>query len=114
MNRLISWCCFSALNVVATNWVAANTVIREYAPITVVGQPQEFRQFEKVEITGSSIVRKEQTRALPVQVITQEDIRRSGLQSITDVVQSLPLMYVLDVNYPDRSATTILAGGSGE
>lgn len=107
MNRLISWCCFSALNVVATNWVAANTVIREYAPITVVGQPQEFRQFEKVEITGSSIVRKEQTRALPVQVITQEDIRRSGLQSITDVVQSLPLMY----GFTNASLVGMVIGG---
>ena len=54
-------------------------VSKNHSPIEVVNTRLEFRQFEKVEITGSSIVRKEQTQALPVQVITREDIRRTGL-----------------------------------
>lgn len=52
----------------------------------------EYRQFNKVEITGSSIVRKEQTQALPVQVITREDIQRTGLKTVEEVLQALPLM----------------------
>lgn len=102
-----SWGYIAALNLAMTSLVAANTLTREYPPVTIVDQPQEFRQFERVEITGSSIVRKEQTQALPVQVITQEDIKRSGLQSITDVVQSLPLMG----NFVESSQLGMVAGG---
>ena len=51
-----------------------------------------FRQFGKVEITGSSIIRKEQTTSLPVQVITRDDIRRSGASSMADVLHKLPIM----------------------
>ena len=60
--------------------------------IEITDTAPAFRQFNQVEITGSSIVRKEQTQALPVQVITREDIRRSGLHTVADVVQALPLM----------------------
>lgn len=52
-----------------------------------------FRQFNKVEITGSSIIRKEQTQALPVQVITRADIQKSGKQNIADYLQSLPVIF---------------------
>ena len=65
---------------------------RVYPPVQVVDSPLEYRQFEKVEITGSSIIRKEQTLALPVQVITRDDIRRSGASNMADVLQNLPIM----------------------
>lgn len=65
---------------------------KSYPLVEVVDKPLEYRQFEKVEITGSSIVRKEQTQALPVQVITREDIRRSGASSMVDVLHNLPIM----------------------
>ena len=65
---------------------------RVYPPVQVVDSPLEYRQFEKVEITGSSIIRKEQTLALPVQVITRDDIRRSGSNHIADVLHSVPGM----------------------
>lgn len=76
-------------------WVGAQSAEQSgitYPPVVVVEKPLEYRQFEKVEITGSSIIRKEQTQALPVLSITREDIRRSGRQSVTDVIQNLPSM----------------------
>jgi iron complex outermembrane receptor protein len=66
--------------------------VTTYPPVQVVETPLEYRQFEKVEITGSSIIRKEQTLALPVQVITRDDIRRSGASNMADVLQNLPVM----------------------
>lgn len=60
--------------------------------IEITDTAPAFRQFNQVEITGSSIVRREQTQALPVQVISREDIRRSGLHTVAEVVQALPLM----------------------
>ena len=65
---------------------------KTYPPVEVVDKPLEYRQFEKVEITGSSIVRKEQAHPLPVQIITRDDIRRSGASSMVDVLHNLPAM----------------------
>ena len=47
---------------------------------------------ERVEITGSSIKRINAETALPVMVITAEDIKKSGFTSATDLIQSLPSM----------------------
>ncbi len=47
---------------------------------------------QRVEITGSSIKRVAAEAALPVQTFTQEDIKRSGVTSVTDFIQQLPVM----------------------
>lgn len=75
--------------------------------IEITDKAPVFRQFNNVEITGSSIVRKEQTQALPVQIITREDIRRSGLKTVSEVVQSLPMMG----NFAESSQLGMIAGG---
>ena len=85
----------------------APTGSKSYPPVEVVNTPLEYRQFEKVEITGSSIVRKEQTLALPVQVITRQEIQRKGLLSVTQVVQSLTQVF----NGLDRTQGGKLHGG---
>lgn len=64
----------------------------ELGSIRIVQDPLPFRQFDRVEITGSSIVRKRQTEALPVQVITRDDILKRGLGTVVEVLQRLPLM----------------------
>lgn len=63
----------------------------EYPPVTVKAPAQPYRQFDKIEITGSSIIRKEQTQTLPVQLVTRADIQRSGKQTIADYLQTLPV-----------------------
>lgn len=45
---------------------------------------------QRIEITGSAIRRIQAEGALPVQVIKQEDIARSGATSVTDLLQRLP------------------------
>ncbi len=63
------------------------------AQVQVAEKSLEYRQFEKVEITGSSIVRKEQTLALPVRVITRQEIEKKGHLSVTQTVQSLTQVF---------------------
>lgn len=83
--------------------VLAQTPAKTYPPVQVTDTPLEYRQFEKVEITGSSIVRKEQTQTLPVQVITRADVQNSGKQDVAELIQALPLMSsftsTMDVGY---------------
>lgn len=77
------------------------------ADVNIKDPRQEFRQFGKVEITGSSILRKEQAHPLPVQIITREDIRRSGASTMGDVLHKLPVMSMW-VN--STSMTTTIGG----
>jgi iron complex outermembrane recepter protein len=53
---------------------------------------QDAAKQERIEVTGSSIKRIQAEGALPVTVITQEDIKKSGATSVTDLIQKLPSM----------------------
>ncbi|NRF68479.1 TonB-dependent receptor [Aquincola sp. S2] len=53
-------------------------------PATAAEEPQ------RVEITGSSIRRTDQDSASPLEVVTREQIRRSGATSINELMKSLP------------------------
>jgi iron complex outermembrane receptor protein len=64
-----------------------------YPTVSVSAPMAPFRQFNKVEITGSSIIRKEQTRSLPVQVIGRAEIMNSGKHNIADFLQTLPVIF---------------------
>ncbi len=72
-------------------WALQNA--SEWAPVTVTAPALPFRQFDKVEITGSSILRKEQTQALPVQVVTRQDLQRRGVMTLTEAVQNLTSVF---------------------
>jgi iron complex outermembrane receptor protein len=69
---------------------------------------QDAEQPQRVEITGSSIKRISGESALPVQVITAEDIRKSGFATVTDLVQSLPAMQGFTT-----SSQSVNGGGGG-
>lgn len=86
---------------------SSNPVNSSHPSVEVFGKSLEYRQFEKIEITGSSIVRKEQTQALPVQIITRDDIRRSGASSMGDVLHNLPVMSM----WVNSTAMTTTIGG---
>lgn len=73
-----------------------------YPPVQVVNSPLEYRQFEKVEITGSAILAKEAKEALPLQVIQRRDIERSGASSLAQVLQKLPVM----LNFTENGTMT--------
>jgi iron complex outermembrane receptor protein len=54
------------------------------APIATAQQ-----QLDRVEVTGSSIKRIEGETALPVQVITREDIQRTGASNVEQLMQTV-------------------------
>ncbi len=56
----------------------------------LVSMPTVAQETQRIEITGSAIRRIAAEGALPVQVIKQEDIARSGATSVTDLLQRLP------------------------
>jgi iron complex outermembrane recepter protein len=52
-------------------------------------QPDAQKQ-ERIEVTGSNIKRIDAETAAPVQIITREQIERSGASSISEVLRNLP------------------------
>ena len=50
---------------------------------------QQAQQLERVTVTGSNIKRTDTETASPVQVITRQDIERTGKQSIQEVLRSV-------------------------
>ncbi len=58
----------------------------------IAQQASDTAPLQRVEITGSSIRRIAKEGALPVQVLTQEEIKKSGATSASDLIQMLPAM----------------------
>lgn len=85
-------CLYCLLLATSASWAQQSSDSNAAPGIVITGQAPSYRQFDKVEITGSSIVRKEQTQALPVHVYTKDELLRSGLRTITQVLQNLPEM----------------------
>jgi iron complex outermembrane recepter protein len=63
---------------------------------------------QRVEITGSSIKRVATEASLPVQTFDQKDIVRSGVTTVTDFIQQLPVMQGFSV-----AADSVGGGGGG-
>jgi iron complex outermembrane receptor protein len=63
---------------------------------------------QRVEVTGSAIKRIAVEGALPVQTLTQDDIKKSGVTSVTDLIQGLPAMQGFTT-----SSQSVNGGGGG-
>jgi iron complex outermembrane recepter protein len=50
---------------------------------------QQAQRVEKIEVTGSNIKRVDAETAAPVQILTREDIEKSGKQSIQEVLRGI-------------------------
>jgi iron complex outermembrane receptor protein len=66
-------------------------VLTAFGAITAISASAQ-QASQRVEITGSSIKRVATEGALPVQIISQEAIKRSGATSVTALIQSIPAM----------------------
>lgn len=94
MNKFIHWSFAATYLALAAVPAMANSSVPEqkHPAVHVNDAPLEYRQFEKVEITGSAILAKEAKEALPVQVITQREIERNGSTNLAELLQQLPVM----------------------
>jgi len=72
-------------------------------PDTSTAQP-----VQRVEITGSSIKRIVKEGAVPVQVLTAADIKKTGATSVTELIQDLPAMQGFTT-----SSASVNGGGGG-
>ena len=109
MSKFTQWGCAAACSIASltTATASSDASALKYPPVEVKDAPLEYRQFEKVEITGSAILAKEAKEALPVQVITQREIERSGSTNLPELLQQLPLMH----NFAENGTLATSSGG---
>lgn len=79
-----------------------------YPTVVVQDKAPAYRQFSKVEITGSAILAKETKDALPIQVIDRREIERSGASTLSQLIPKLSVMS----NFQESGFTqgTVLGG----
>jgi iron complex outermembrane recepter protein len=68
----------------ACSGIAINA-LAQTAPI------QSAPKVERIEVTGSNIKRVDAETAAPIQVITADEIRQSGKQTVTELLRDLPI-----------------------
>lgn len=68
-------------------FVSAPALAQDAAKAVPAPAPQKI---EKIEVTGSNIKRVEAESASPIQVITRDEIERSGKQTVTELLRTLP------------------------
>src|SRR5688500_10015756 len=61
-----------------------------FAHSAIPAAAQQAQKVEKIEVTGSNIKRVDAEGPAPVQVITREDIERSGANTLAEVVRNVP------------------------
>ena len=61
------------------------------ATVGLAHAQQTPAKVEKIEVTGSNIKRVDAETASPIQIISQEEIRRSGKQTVTELLRELPI-----------------------
>lgn len=66
--------------------VAFGGVLLSSAPIALA---QDAQKLERVTVTGSNIKRTDAETASPVQVITREEIERTGKQTVAEVIRGI-------------------------
>ncbi len=71
---------------------------------------QQTKKVEKIEVTGSNIKRVDTETASPVQIITQDDLRRSGATTVAEALRDLPLANAGSLN--DLATSNSFAVGS--
>lgn len=86
----------------------ALTLASSHQVMAQQGAPDAAAPIQRVEITGSSIKRIAKEGALPVQVVSQEEIKKSGAASASDLLQMLPSMQGFV-----PAASSVNGGGGG-
>ena len=51
---------------------------------------QQTQKVEKIEVTGSNIKRVDMETVAPVEIITRDQIERSGMPTVADVIRNIP------------------------
>jgi iron complex outermembrane recepter protein len=61
-----------------------------FTVIATAAHAQQAQRVEKIEVTGSNIKRVDQETVAPVEIITREQIERTGQATVSEVLRNIP------------------------
>jgi iron complex outermembrane recepter protein len=79
----------SKLKPIVAGIMTAFGVVSLLAVVPAFAQQSEPQKIERVEVTGSNIKRIDAETSSPVQILTREDVKRTGAGSVRELVDSL-------------------------
>ena len=71
--------------------IASATATAWMSPAAIAAD-EDTKEVERIQVTGSAIKRTDLEGALPITLITSEDIARSGVESVGELIQQIPSM----------------------
>ena len=79
--------------------------------IVTAAHAQQAQRVEKIEVTGSNIKRVDQETVAPVEIITREQIERTGQATVADVLRNIPAN--TGGSFSESFANSFASGASG-
>jgi iron complex outermembrane receptor protein len=58
--------------------------------VTTAAHAQQAQRVEKIEVTGSNIKRVDQETVAPIEIITRDQIERTGQATVAEVLRNIP------------------------
>src|ERR1700741_5259401 len=78
------------LSLAVARTLSAGAVVGLAAPLAYGQTPPPVEKVQKIEVTGSRIPLQTLESESPVQIITQQEIKNTGLTNIADIINLLP------------------------
>src|SRR5215831_10221912 len=101
------------LSLAVANALGAGAIVSLAAPNAYAQQPP-VEKVQRIEVTGSRIPLQTLESESPVQIITQQDIKMTGLTSISDVLNQMPQVFAeigqMEANGATGTSTVNLRG----
>ena len=79
--------------------------------IATTAHAQQAQRVEKIEVTGSNIKRVDQETVAPVEIITREQIERTGQATVAEVLRNIPAN--TGGSYGENFANSFASGSAG-
>jgi len=72
---------------------------------------QQTQKVEKIEVTGSNIKRVDMETVAPVEIITRDQIERTGLPTVAEVIRNVPA--AMSGSFNESFSNSFAPGASG-
>src|SRR5215471_9964594 len=102
------------LSLAVAKALGAGAIVGLAAPVAYAQQQAPVEKVQKIEVTGSRIPLQTLESESPVQIITQQDIKMTGLSNVSDILNQMPQVFAeigqMEANGATGTATLNLRG----
>ena len=102
------------LSLAVAKALGAGAIVGLAAPVAFAQQQAPVEKVQRIEVTGSRIPLQTLESESPVQIITQQDIKMTGLSNVSDILNQMPQVFAeigqMEANGATGTSTLNLRG----